>query len=168
MGWGGLRCRRRRLLLETEVTPSQHRYLHNSFIWCLLGLCTYPLLRSRRLLVPPLRRVTFEERESNQSAFAPPLGAMPDCGHRGLTGRLRSKAKSKAEQQQQQQQQQSRGAKLHSPPVGVGLPAMAVYQPIHLSTETPSSQASQLPQESAYASRIRSAVRPPRFALLLI
>ena len=79
MGWGGLRCRRR-LLLETEVTPAQHRYLHNSFIWCLLGLCTYPLLRSRRLLVPPLRRVTFEERESNQSAFAPPLGASPRLG----------------------------------------------------------------------------------------
>ncbi|XOQ21490.1 MAG: hypothetical protein ACFWTR_12275 [Pseudomonas shahriarae] len=92
--------------------------------------------------------------------------AIPACGQRGLTGRLRSrsKARSKAEQQQQQ----SRGAKLHSPPVGAGLPAMAVYQPIHLSTETPSSQASQLPQESAYASRIRSAVRPPRFALILI
>ena len=39
--------------------------------------------------------------------------AIPACGHRGLTGRLRSrsKARSKAEQQQQQ----SRGAKLHSP-----------------------------------------------------
>ena len=37
--------------------------------------------------------------------------AIPACGHRGLTGRLRSrsKARSKAEQQQ------SRGAKLHSP-----------------------------------------------------
>ena len=44
--------------------------------------------------------------------------AIPACGHRGLTGRLRSrsKARSKAEQQQ------SRGAKLHSP-VGAGLPA---------------------------------------------
>ncbi|WP_271044277.1 hypothetical protein, partial [Pseudomonas sp. VB3] len=28
------------------------------------------------------------------------------------------------------------------PPVGAGLPAMAVYQPIHLSTDTPPSQAS--------------------------
>ena len=43
-------------------------------------MCTYQLLRSRRLLVPPLRRVTFEERESNQSAFAPPLGASPRLG----------------------------------------------------------------------------------------
>ena len=74
--------------------------------------------------------------------------AIPACGHRGLTGRLRSrsKARSKAEQQQQQ----SRGAKLHSPPVGAGLSgrriaAMAVYRPIHLSTDTPPSQASQLP-----------------------
>jgi hypothetical protein len=93
--------------------------------------------------------------------------AIPACGHRGLTGRLRSrsKARSKAEQQQQQ----SRGVKLHSPPVGAGLSgrriaAMAVYQPIHLSTETPSSQASQLPQGYAHASTIRSALRPPRFA----
>ncbi|MFI7803411.1 hypothetical protein PSFL_45420 [Pseudomonas sp. DD1] len=43
-------------------------------------MCTYPLLRLRRLLVPPLRRVTFEERESNQSALAPPLGASPRLG----------------------------------------------------------------------------------------
>ena len=41
--------------------------------------------------------------------------AIPACGHRGLTGRLRSKA--------EQQQQQSQSAKLHSP-VGAGLPAM--------------------------------------------
>ena len=47
--------------------------------------------------------------------------AIPACGHRGLTGRLRSKARSKAEQQQQQQQRQS--AQLH-PPVGAGLPAI--------------------------------------------
>ena len=39
--------------------------------------------------------------------------AIPACGQRGLTGRLRSKARSKAEQQQQQCQ--SRGVKLHSP-----------------------------------------------------
>jgi hypothetical protein len=36
-----------------------------------LGLCVYPVLRSRRLRVPLLQRVTFEKRESNQSAFAP-------------------------------------------------------------------------------------------------
>ena len=41
---------------------------------------------------------------------------------------------------------------------------MAVHQPIHLSTDTPPSQASQLPQGYAYASTIRSALRPPRFA----
>ena len=49
-------------------------------------------------------------------------------------------------------------------PVGAGLPAMAVHQPRHLSTDTPPSQASQLPQGYAHASTIRSAVRPPRFA----
>ena len=68
--------------------------------------------------------------------------AMPACGQRGLTGRLRSRSKA--------EQQQSQSAKLHSP-VGAGLSgrriaAMAVHQPIHLSTDTPSSQASQLPQ----------------------
>ena len=31
-------------------------------------------------MVPPLRRVTFEKRESNQSALAPPLGASPRLG----------------------------------------------------------------------------------------
>ena len=93
--------------------------------------------------------------------------AIPACGHRGLTGRLRSrsKARSKAEQQQQQ----SRGAKLHSPPVGAGLSgrriaAMAVYQSINVLADAPSSQASPLPQGDAHASKIRSAVRPPRFA----
>ena len=55
------------------------------------------------------------------------------------------------------------------PPVGAGLPAMAVHQPIHLSTDTAPSQrcgdpTSQLPQVYAHASTIRSAVRPPRFA----
>ncbi len=55
------------------------------------------------------------------------------------------------------------------PPVGAGLPAMAVYQSINVLADAPSSQrcgepTSQLPQESAHASTIRSAVRPPRFA----
>ena len=31
-------------------------------------------------MVPLLQRVTFEKRESNQSAFAPPLGASPRLG----------------------------------------------------------------------------------------
>ncbi len=31
-------------------------------------------------MVPPLRRVTFEKRESNQSASAPPLGTSPRLG----------------------------------------------------------------------------------------
>ncbi len=67
--------------------------------------------------------------------------AIPACGHRGLTGRLRSrsKARSKAEQQQCQ------SAKLPSP-VGAGLPAMTVYQSINLLADLPPSQASQLPQ----------------------
>ena len=162
-------------------------------------MSTYPLLRLRRLLVPPLRRVTFEERESNQSAFAPPLGASPRLGmpavrhcsvgppRSAIPGRVAAtpasmpgcplrntclrpawfdgapKIKSQIKSSATAEQQQSQSAKLHSP-VGAGLPAMAVYQPIHLSTDTPPSQASQLPQESAHASMIRSAVRPPRFA----
>ena len=97
-------------------------------------MCTYPLPRSRRVWVPPLRRLTFEQRKSKQNALAPPLGtsprlgmpavrhcsvgpprsaihgrvaatpascrgahcAIPACGHRGFTGRLRSKARSTA------------------------------------------------------------------------
>jgi hypothetical protein len=43
-------------------------------------LCTYPFLRSRPLTVPPLRRVTFEERESNQSALPLTFGASPWLG----------------------------------------------------------------------------------------
>ena len=31
-------------------------------------------------MVPPLRRVTFEKRKSNQNAFAPPLGTSPRLG----------------------------------------------------------------------------------------
>ncbi|SDR25881.1 hypothetical protein SAMN04490207_4437 [Pseudomonas gessardii] len=41
---------------------------------------------------------------------------------------------------------------------------MAASQPTYLSTDTPPSRASPLPQGYAHASRIRSAVRPPRFA----
>ena len=37
-------------------------------------LCVYPLFGQRRLMVPLLQRVTFEKRESNQSALAPTLG----------------------------------------------------------------------------------------------
>jgi hypothetical protein len=83
--------------------------------------------------------------------------AIPACGHRGLTGRLRSKARSKAGQQQ------SQSAKLHSP-VGAGLPAMAVYQSMNLLADLPSSRASPLLQGYVHASITRSAVRPPRFA----
>ncbi|SEE32845.1 hypothetical protein SAMN04490200_4257 [Pseudomonas proteolytica] len=49
-------------------------------LWWFLGLGTYPLLRLRRLLVPPLRRLTFVERKSKQNALAPPLGASPRLG----------------------------------------------------------------------------------------
>ncbi|EJM70248.1 hypothetical protein PMI31_04447, partial [Pseudomonas sp. GM55] len=45
------------------------------FYWC-----TYPVLRQRRLKVPPLRRVTFEKRESNQSALPLTFGASPRLG----------------------------------------------------------------------------------------
>ena len=41
--------------------------------------------------------------------------AIPACGHRGLTGRLRSRSKARSKAEQQQQQCQSRGVKLHSP-----------------------------------------------------
>ena len=47
--------------------------------------------------------------------------------------------------------------------VGAGLPAMQAIRYIR-HTQLMSSQASQLPQENAHASSIRSAVRPPRFA----
>ncbi|WP_233096913.1 hypothetical protein, partial [Pseudomonas sp. MF6787] len=40
------------------------------------------------------------------------------------------------------------------------LPAMTVYQSINLLADLPPSQASQLPQKDAHASK----VRPPRFA----
>ena len=78
------------------------------------------------------------------------------------------KIKSQIKSSATAEQQQSQSAKLRGF-VGAGLSgrriaAMAVHQPIHLSTDTPPSQASQLPQESAHASMIRSAVRPPRFA----
>ncbi len=46
----------------------------------LLGGCTYPLLRSRPLRVPPLRRLTLEKRQSKQNALTPPLGASPRLG----------------------------------------------------------------------------------------
>ena len=69
---------------QRVVLPHQREY------WLLLltrqqktkvgGVSTYPLLRSWRLLVPLLQRVTFEKRESNQSALAPPLGASPRLG----------------------------------------------------------------------------------------
>ena len=38
------------------------------------------MLRSWRLRVPPLRRVTLEKPQSNQRALAPPLGASPRLG----------------------------------------------------------------------------------------
>jgi hypothetical protein len=41
---------------------------------------TYPLLRSGRLLVPLLQRLTFEQRKSKQNALAPPLGTSPRLG----------------------------------------------------------------------------------------
>ena len=52
--------------------------------------------------------------------------------------------------------------------MGAGLPAMTVYQSINLLADLPPSRASPLPQGYAHASKIRSAVRPPRFALILI
>ncbi|XOQ19557.1 MAG: hypothetical protein ACFWTR_02420 [Pseudomonas shahriarae] len=175
---------------------SRHRYLHSSF----LGLCTYPLLRSRPLRVPPLRRLTLEERQSKQSALAPPLGAsprlgmpavrhcsvgpprsaihgrvaatpasMPGCPLRNICLRpawfngapeikIKSQIKSRATATAKP------GREAAFPPVGAGLPAMAVYQSINVLADAPSSQASQLPQGYAHASTIRSAVRPPRFA----
>ncbi len=161
-------------------------------------MCTYPLPRSRRVWVPPLRRLTFEQRKSKQNALAPPLGAsprlgmpavrhcsvgpprsaihgrvaatpascrgahyaIPACGHRGLTGRLRSKA--------EQQQQQSQSAELHSP-VGAAvrrfdLLANAVYQSIYPSLTHRIREQARSHKGDAHASTIRSAVRPPRSA----
>ena len=163
-------------------------------------MCTYPLPRSRRVWVPPLRRLTFEQRKSKQNALAPPLGAssrlgmpavrhcsvgpprsaihgrvaatpascrgahcaIPACGHRGLTGRLRSKARSKTEQQQRQ------SAKLHSP-VGAAvrrfdLLANAVYQSIYPSLTHRIREQARSHKGDAHESTIRPAVRPPRYA----
>ena len=65
------------------VTLSQHGYLHSYP----LGMCTYPLLRSRPLLVPLLQRVTFGKEPGvpaqpkvTKRAPAPPLGASPRLG----------------------------------------------------------------------------------------
>ncbi len=45
------------------------------FFLALVFLCTYPLLRSRLLRVPPLRRVTFFKRQKgNPKRFAPTYG----------------------------------------------------------------------------------------------
>ena len=189
-----------------RIAASPHRSIgiYTTCSFWLLGVSTYPLLRLWRLLVPPLRRVTLEKRESNQSAFAPPLGASPRLGMPGVrhcsvgpprsaihgrvaatpasmpgcplrntcllpswfNGAPKIKIKSQIKSRATATAMPKREAAF--PPVGAGLPAKAVYQSIHLSTDTPPSQASQLPQVYAYISTIRSAVRPPRFALLLI
>jgi hypothetical protein len=57
----------------------RHIGIYTTLSW-FLGLCTYPLLRSRPLRVPPLRRLTLEKRQSKQNALAPPLGASPRLG----------------------------------------------------------------------------------------
>ncbi|SEE80828.1 hypothetical protein SAMN04490200_5550 [Pseudomonas proteolytica] len=156
-------------------------------------MCTYPLPRSRRVWVPPLRRLTFEQRKSKQNALAPPLGAsprlgmpavrhcsvgpprsaihgrvaatpascrgahcaIPACGHRGLTGRLRSKARSTAK------------AKL--PTCGSGLARDGVSKSpakCQISNVIVNDHREQARSHKGYAhdSTIRSAVRPPRFA----
>ncbi len=149
------------------------------------------MLRSRRPWVPPLRRLTFEQRKSKQNALAPPLGAsprlgmpavrhcsvgpprsaihgrvaatpascrgahcaIPACGHRGLTGRLRSKARSTATPEREA-----------AFPCGSGL-ARECGVSVNISITDPAhSRASPLPQGYAHDSTIRSAVRPPRFA----
>ncbi len=84
--------------------------------------------------------------------------AIPACGHRGLTGRLRSKA----------EQQQRQSAKLHSP-VGAAvrrfdLRANAVYQSIYPSLTHRIREQARSHKRHAHDSTIRSAVRPPRFA----
>jgi len=43
--------------------------------------CTYPLLRSRPLRVPPLRRVTLEKPQSNQRALAPDIRCLAVARH---------------------------------------------------------------------------------------
>ncbi len=174
--------------------------VYTTALFWLLGMCAYPLLRSRQLRVPPLRRLTLEKRQSKQNALAPPLGASPRLGmpavrhcsvgppRSAIHGRvaatpasmpgyplrnaclrpswfngapeIKSQIKSRATATATAMPEREAAF----PPVGAGLPAMAVYQPIHLSTDTPPSQASQLPQGYAHASTIRSAVRPPRFA----
>ena len=173
-------------------------------------MCTYPLLRSRRLLVPPLRRVTFGKEprvpaqpKVTKRALAPPLGASPRLGmpavrhcsvgppRSAIPGRVAATPASmpgcplrntclrpswfngapeiKIKSQIKSRATAKPGREAAFPPVGAGLSgrriaAMAVYQSINVLADTPSSQASQLPQVYAYALTIRSALRPPRFA----
>ncbi len=50
------------------------------FTWLHRVLCTYPLLRSRPLMVSLLQRLTFEKRKSKQNAPAPASGPSPRLG----------------------------------------------------------------------------------------
>ncbi len=59
-------------------TSRAHGYSAMSVKLC---WCTYPFLRSRRLLVSPLRRVTLEKPQSNQSAFAPFVRCLAKARH---------------------------------------------------------------------------------------
>ncbi|VVO07990.1 hypothetical protein PS834_03202 [Pseudomonas fluorescens] len=79
--------------------------------------------------------------------------AIPACGHRGLTGRLRSKARSTATPEREA-----------AFPCGSGLARECGGSVMDILTDTPHSRASPLPQGYAHDSTIRSAVRPPRSA----
>ena len=84
--------------------------------------------------------------------------AIPACGHRGLTGRLRSKARSTATPEREA-----------AFPCGSGGATIRLAREcggsvMDILTDTPHSRASPLPQGYAHDSTIRSAVRPPRFA----
>ncbi|SUD44387.1 Uncharacterised protein [Pseudomonas fluorescens] len=72
-------------LEDGSCDPGKGRCVQNAarIMISTVGFCrvgTYPLLRSRPLRVPLLQRLTLEEPQSKQRAFAPPLGASPRLG----------------------------------------------------------------------------------------
>ena len=129
-----------------------------------------PLGASPRLGMPAVRHCSVgPPRSAIHGRVAATPASMPGCPLRNtclrpswFNGAPKIKIKSQIKSRATATAKPKREATF--PPVGAGLPAMAVYQSINVLADTPSSQASQLPQVYAHASTIRSAVRPPRFA----
>ena len=145
-----------------------HRYLHNSFV--VLGVVYISIAAVTAAIGSAQRRVTFEERESNQSALAPPLGASPRLGmpavrhcsvgppRSAIHGRVEATPASlpgcslrntclrpawfngAPEIKIKSQIKNRARAAKLHSPVGAGLPAIEISRPIHLSTDRPPSR----------------------------